>query len=263
MIPKFPKDAVGADNPGDLAWLDGERHPVQGNGRSETLAQAADFDSCFHARHGKETPTAGRHAGEPSSPPPARGTPAAAHTSCGRRRDARNEGRERWPARTIASWTDRVTGALDRRSFCAAVGHGAACARGASLRGRRCPGSGPAWELRRELPLGLLQAYPTVAGCEVTGPECQSGMRPSRTPAEQNGHPSAAELEDLQHWTGRSALQPAKQRPRASRADSAGRRHGRRLRQVAALLAVPDSQAAHIEDRSSVGCAKSSGVASI
>ena len=36
--------AVGADEPGDLTGLHGERHPVQGDGRPEPLAQPVDFD---------------------------------------------------------------------------------------------------------------------------------------------------------------------------------------------------------------------------
>ena len=45
----------GTDESGDLPRLDGECHPVQRDGRPEVLAQAADFDRCFHARHGRET----------------------------------------------------------------------------------------------------------------------------------------------------------------------------------------------------------------
>src|SRR6266700_6582373 len=40
---------VGADKAGDLPRLDGERHPVQGNGRPEPLAQTSDFNVGIHA----------------------------------------------------------------------------------------------------------------------------------------------------------------------------------------------------------------------
>ena len=45
---------VGADEPGDLARLDGERHPVQRQGRPELLAQAGDLDGRFHVRNARE-----------------------------------------------------------------------------------------------------------------------------------------------------------------------------------------------------------------
>ena len=38
----------------DLPRLDGEGHPVQGHGRAEVLAQAGDFDSCFHTGQTRE-----------------------------------------------------------------------------------------------------------------------------------------------------------------------------------------------------------------
>ena len=64
----FP-GAVRADEAGHLARGDGERHPVQGQHRPEPLAQAADFDGCFHACQLGNGGGPGRHAGEPSSPP--------------------------------------------------------------------------------------------------------------------------------------------------------------------------------------------------
>ena len=65
----------GPDEAGDLPRLDGEGHPVQRRRRPEPLAQAGDFDGCFHAGKARESRgPPGRHAAEPSSPSPARGT---------------------------------------------------------------------------------------------------------------------------------------------------------------------------------------------
>ena len=64
--------AVRADEAGDLPGRDGERHPVQRDGRPEPLAQPGDLDGGFHAANAREpraavvvTPA------EPSWPSPA------------------------------------------------------------------------------------------------------------------------------------------------------------------------------------------------
>jgi hypothetical protein len=43
----FP-GTVWSHEPGDLTWLDDERHAIQGERGAEPLAQAGDCDSCFH-----------------------------------------------------------------------------------------------------------------------------------------------------------------------------------------------------------------------
>ena len=56
---------LGPTKPVTCPGCDGEGHPVQGHGRPEPLAQAADFDGCFHAGSARQPGRAGRPAGEP------------------------------------------------------------------------------------------------------------------------------------------------------------------------------------------------------
>src|SRR5262249_54958627 len=71
--------SVGADEPGDGARSDSERHPVQRPGRTETLVQPVDFDRGFHAQKAREAAGGSRHALQPSFAWLAGGMAAAAH----------------------------------------------------------------------------------------------------------------------------------------------------------------------------------------
>ena len=60
---RFPRP-VRADEPGDLAGVDGEGHPVQCQGGSEALAETVDFDSGVHGENVRDSRPPGRHACE-------------------------------------------------------------------------------------------------------------------------------------------------------------------------------------------------------
>ena len=97
---------------GPWGWAkgDGDCHRVQRDGRPEVLAQAADFDRCFHARHGKEKPAV--LSSRPRAVFAVAGTRDTSRSAspCEGRQDAPPGGpHARWRARTMATSTQGET----------------------------------------------------------------------------------------------------------------------------------------------------------